>query len=99
MCRILLGNALSVNPAGMRYDNSAYPGLLQPLPIPKDVWLDISMDFIDGLPKSQRKEVILVVVDKFSKYANFVALSHPYTAESVAQAYLDNVYKLHGLPL
>jgi len=44
------------------------------------------------------REVILVVVDRFSKYAHFVALSHPYTAEVVTQAYLDNIYKLHGLP-
>ena len=80
-----------------KYDNSAYPGLLQPLSIPEEVWLDISMDFIEGLPRSQVKEVILVVVDRFSKYAHFVSLSHPYTAEVVAQAYLDNIYKLHGL--
>ena len=44
------------------------------------------------------KEVILMVVDRFSKYGHFVALSHPYTVEVVAQAYLDNIYKLHGLP-
>jgi len=56
------------------------------------------MDFIDGLPKSHGKGVILVVVDRFSKYAHFVALSHPYTAEIVAQNYLDNIYTLHGLP-
>jgi len=80
-----------------KYDNSAYPGLLQPLPIPEEVWV-ISMDFIDGLPKSEGKEVILVVVYRFSKYVHFVALSYPYTTEIVAQAYLDNIYKLHGLP-
>lgn len=81
-----------------KYDTSAQPGLLQPLPIPEEVWVDISMDFIEGLPKSQGKEVIWVIVDRLSKYAHFVALAHPYSAETVAQAYLDNIYKLHGLP-
>ena len=56
------------------------------------------MDFIDGLPKSFGKEVIFVVVDRFSKYAHFSSLSHPYTAIDVAQAYLDHVFKLHGWP-
>lgn len=56
------------------------------------------MDFISGLPKSEGKEVIFVVVDRLSKYAHFVALSHPYTAVTVAQAYLDNIFKLHGWP-
>jgi len=56
------------------------------------------MDFIEGLPKSFGKEVIFVVVDRFSKYAHFAALSHPYTALDVAQAYLDHVFKLRGWP-
>jgi len=74
------------------------PGMLQPLPIPTQAWQVVCMDFIEGLPKSQRYDSILVVVDKFTKYAHFVPLSHPYTALQVAQAYVDNIYKLHGLP-
>jgi transposase InsO family protein len=42
--------------------------------------------------------VILVVVDRFSKYAHFLALSHPYTAQDVVKLYMDNIFKLHGLP-
>lgn len=80
-----------------KYDSAAYPGLLQPLPV-AEIWVDISMYFITGLPKSCGKEVILVVVDRLSKCAHFIGLAHPFTAIQVAQAYLDNIFKLHGWP-
>lgn len=56
------------------------------------------MDFMDGLPLSQGKSVIFVVVDRFSKYAHFTPLKHPYTATSVAQVFFDNIFRLHGIP-
>jgi hypothetical protein len=56
------------------------------------------MDFIEGLPKFGTKDVILVVVDRLTKYAHFLALSHPYTAQSVAQLFLDNIFKFNGHP-
>jgi hypothetical protein len=60
-------------------------------------WRHISMDFVEGLTKSNGKEVILVVVDRLTKYAHFIPLSHPYTVYSVVQDFLDNVFKLHGM--
>jgi len=58
----------------------ASPGLLSPLPIPNGSWKTITMDFIEGLPMSNSFNCIIVVVDKFTKYAHFLPLSHPYTA-------------------
>lgn len=75
-----------------------YPGLLAPLRVPKRAWRDVSMDFIEGVPKAGGYNSILVVVDRFSKYAHFVPLSHPFTATSVATAYMNHVFKLHGMP-
>jgi hypothetical protein len=51
------------------------PGLLQPLPVPSLPWTVVSMDFIEGLPASYKHDVIMVVVDKFTKYSHFIALT------------------------
>jgi transposase InsO family protein len=56
------------------------------------------LDFVEGLPKVAGKSVILTVVDRFSKYAHFIALSHPYTAESVARVFFAEIVRLHGIP-
>jgi hypothetical protein len=73
-------------------------GLLQPLPVPSMVWSDILMDFIERFPKVGGKSVILTVVGRFSKFAHFITLGHPYSATSVAQAFFEEVVWLHGFP-
>lgn len=57
------------------------------------------MDFVEGLPKSHNKDAVLVVVDIFTKYAHFISLSHPYTAQIVVDLFMTHIFKLHGLPI
>ena len=56
------------------------------------------MDIIEGLPKSKGRDTILVVVDRLTKYAHFVALAHPFSAPQVAHIFLSKVTRLHGVP-
>ncbi|WVY94335.1 hypothetical protein V8G54_033423 [Vigna mungo] len=81
-----------------KYQALTPSGLLQPLSIPTQVWSDVSMDFIGGLPNAGGKDTILVVVDRLTKYAHFIAMSHPYTAKDVAKIFLKEVVRLHGFP-
>jgi hypothetical protein len=81
-----------------KHERVHYPGLLQPLPVPQGAWQDLTLDFIEGLPRSEGYDTILVVVDRYSKYAHFFPLKHPFTAVGVAQVFLDNIVKLHGTP-
>jgi hypothetical protein len=56
------------------------------------------MDCITNLPKLGNKSIIMVVVDRLSKYAHFYALQHPFVASMVDQIFMDQVFKLHGMP-
>jgi hypothetical protein len=73
-------------------------GTLELLLIPPAIWRDISMDFIAGLPKSGNKSVIMVVFDHLSKYAHLCALQHPFREATLDQRFMDQVFKLHGMP-
>ena len=56
------------------------------------------MDFIEGLPISNGHSIIMVVVDRLSKYVHFIPLKHPFTAASVAKIFVANMVRSHGIP-
>ena len=82
----------------MKPDTRKPIGLLQPLPIPAQIWEDASMDFITSLPNSHGYTAVLVVVNRLSKHAHFGALPRSYSASKVADLFSQMVCKLHGIP-
>ena len=74
-------------------------GVLQPIQIPEWKWEDISMDFIVGLPRTTNGfDAIWVIVDRLTKSAHFLAIKISYSMEKLAQLYLQEIVRLHGVP-
>ncbi|KAJ4971910.1 hypothetical protein NE237_005009 [Protea cynaroides] len=73
-------------------------GLLEPLPTPERPWESVYMDFISVLPTSEGCGSIMVVVDRFSKYATFIAAPRDCTVEEAARLFLKNIVKYWGVP-
>lgn len=73
-------------------------GLLQPLPIPSRPWSSVSMDMIVKLPLSKGFDSIFVVVCRLTKQAHFIPCNESISALDLAEIYISNIFKHHGLP-
>ena len=80
------------------YENIHPLGLIQPIPILDQAWTEITMDFIEGLPKCQGKSALWVVIDRFTKFAHLVPMQHHFTSKTLASLFIEHIFKLHGIP-
>ena len=83
----------------VKADHQLPGGLLKPLGIPEWKWECVACDFVTGLPRSFRKnDSIWVVVDRLTKSVHLIPLKVNRTAEQLAQLYMDNIVRYHGIP-
>ena len=79
-----------------------YNGLLKPLPILTHPWINVTLDFVTGLLYSNGYNAVLMVIDRLTKKRYYISCTtdkNGTTAEATAYLLLNNVWKLHGLPL
>ena len=75
-------------------------GLLNPLSIPQWKWDNITMDFVSGFPLTQQKhDSVWVIVDRLTKSAHFIPVRIDYSMDRLAELYVEEIVRLHGVPL
>ncbi|GJY18364.1 putative nucleotidyltransferase, ribonuclease H [Tanacetum coccineum] len=84
----------------VKIEHQRASGLLQPLEIPMWKWDEISMDFVTGLPTTQKRhDAIWVVVDRLTKSAHFLPIRKNYGISKLAEIFQQEIVRLHGTPL
>ncbi|XP_070017083.1 uncharacterized protein [Nicotiana sylvestris] len=92
--------ALGMHAGYVKYEHQRQGGLLQKLEIPEWKWERITMDYVVGLPRTQRKfDVVWVIMDRLTKSAHFNPVVTTYSLEQLAQVYIREIVKLHGVPV
>jgi hypothetical protein len=67
--------------------------------VPEWKWEEVGMDFIIGLPRTQRGyDSIWVIVDRLTKVAHFILIKTTYTGPQLAELYILRIVCLHGIP-
>jgi len=75
-------------------------GLLQPLPTPVWKWECIIMDFMIGMPKTiKQHDSVWVIIDRLTKAAHFLAIKATFTSVELANLYIKEIVRSHGVPL
>ncbi|GJX31528.1 putative nucleotidyltransferase, ribonuclease H [Tanacetum coccineum] len=83
----------------VKIEHQRASGLLQPLEIPMWKWDEISMDFVTGLPTTQKRhDAIWVVVDRLTKSAHFLPIRKNYGISKLAEIFRQEIVRLHGTP-
>ena len=83
-----------------RHERLKVGGLLHPLDIPKGKWESISMDFITGLPRTNRgHDSVWVVVDMLTKLVNFIPTRKDVKSHKLARLFIKHLYRLNGVPI
>ncbi|WVZ75273.1 LOW QUALITY PROTEIN: hypothetical protein U9M48_023345 [Paspalum notatum var. saurae] len=83
----------------VKADHQKPAGLLQPPPIPTWKWDEVGMDFVTGLPKTKKgNDAIWVIVDRLTKTAHFIPVKTTHGGAKLAQLYIENIVRLHGIP-
>jgi hypothetical protein len=87
-----------------KHSTHAPYGEMQPMELPREPWTNISMDFVTGLPLSKDPatelsyDSILVIVDRFTKYAIMIPFRRDYNAQQLAYVIKDRLIRDHGIP-
>ncbi|GJU96352.1 putative nucleotidyltransferase, ribonuclease H, partial [Tanacetum coccineum] len=83
----------------VKIEHQRASGLLQPLDIPVWKWDEISMDFVTGLPRTQKKnDAIWIVVDRLTNSANFLPIRKDFSISRLADIFQQEIVRLHGTP-
>ena len=82
----------------MKSDNRKKAGALQPVPLLERAWQQITTNLVTDLPESESKTVVVVFVDRLTKMVHFFPCTKEITATEYARLFINQVFRLHGMP-